>query len=62
MTTKPELKGNWDEQKIKLKQKYLYLTDSDLAFEPGKKDKMLADLQVKLGKTRGDLYQLIEAL
>ncbi len=28
-----ELKGKWDEQKGKLKQKYAILTDDDLMFE-----------------------------
>lgn len=30
-----ELKGNWDEQKGKLKQKFAILTDNDLMFEVG---------------------------
>ena len=57
-----ELKGNWEEQKIKLKQKYTMLTDSDLVFEAGKKEAMLEKIQIKLGKTRGDLYSMIESL
>ena len=35
-----ELKGNWNEQKGKLKQKFAILTDNDLMFEEGKKDEM----------------------
>jgi uncharacterized protein YjbJ (UPF0337 family) len=57
-----ELKGNWNEQKGKLKQKFAQLTDSDLMFEEGKKDEMLGKLQIKLGKTKEDLHKLIEAL
>ena len=36
-----ELKGNWLQQKGKLKQKFAVLTDSDLLYEQGKKEEML---------------------
>ncbi|PZX92055.1 general stress protein CsbD [Flavobacterium aquariorum] len=57
-----ELKGNWDEQKGKLKQKFAALTDNDLLFVEGKKDEMLGKLQVKLGKTKEELHKIIQAL
>ena len=47
-----ELKGNWNEQKGKLKQQFATLTDDDLTFKEGKKDEMLGRLQKKLGKTK----------
>jgi len=50
-----EMKGNWNEQKGKLKQKFANLTDDDLLFEEGKKDEMLGRLQIKLGKTKEEL-------
>lgn len=56
------LKGNWDEQKGKLKQKFAALTDNDLLFAEGKKDEMFGKLQIKLGKTKEDLYRIIEGL
>jgi len=56
------IKGNWNEQKGKLKQKFATLTDNDLMFEEGKKDEMLGRLQVKLGKTKEELHKLISAL
>ena len=62
MTVKTELKGNWNEQKAKLKKKFSILTDNDLKYENGKKDEMLAKLQVKLGKTQEELKKIIEAL
>ena len=40
MTNTTELKGNWNEQKGKLKHKFAVLTDNDLMFEEGKKDEM----------------------
>ena len=57
-----ELKGKWNEQKGKLKQKFASLTDNDLMFEEGKKDETLGNLQVKLGKTKYELGKIIEAL
>ncbi len=56
---KTELKGNWNEQKGKLMQKFAILTDNDLMFAKGKKEEMLGKLQVKLGKTKEELYKII---
>jgi uncharacterized protein YjbJ (UPF0337 family) len=57
-----ELKGNWDEQKGKLKQKFAKLTDNDLLFVEGKKDEMLGKLQIKLGKSKEELHEIIQGL
>ncbi len=57
-----ELKGNWNEQKGKLKQQFAVLTDNDLMFEEGKKDEMFGRLQIKLGKTKEELHKLIQGL
>jgi len=56
------IKGNWNEQKGKLKQKFAELTDNDLMFAEGKKDEMMGRLQVKLGKSKEELHKLIAAL
>ena len=57
-----ELKGNWNEQTGKLKQKFATLTDDDLTFAEGKKEEMLGKLQIKLGKTKEELHNIISAL
>ncbi len=57
-----ELKGNWHEQKGKLKQQFATLTDDDLTFEEGKKEEMMGRLQKKLGKTKDELHKLISGL
>ncbi|TMI89099.1 MAG: CsbD family protein [Bacteroidetes bacterium] len=62
MTNIIELKGNWNEQKRKLKQKFATLTDNDLLFLDGKKDEMLGKLQAKLGKTKEELHKIIGSL
>ena len=62
MATKLELKGNWNELKGKLKQKYGQLTDDDLAFSEGKEDELFGRLQQKLGKTKEAIRDEIEKL
>jgi uncharacterized protein YjbJ (UPF0337 family) len=57
-----EVKGNWDEQKGKLKQKFAILTDNDLMFGVGKKEEMLGKIQIKLGKTKEELLKIIASL
>jgi len=57
-----EAKGNWNEQKGKLKQKFAILTDNDLMFAEGKKDEMFGRLQIKLGKTKEEMQKIISAL
>jgi uncharacterized protein YjbJ (UPF0337 family) len=54
-----ELKGNWNETKGKLKQKFAMLTDSDLLLIEGKHDEMVGRLQIKLGKTKEEIHKLI---
>ncbi len=57
-----EVKGTWNEQKGKLKQKFAVLTDNDLLFEEGQREEMLGKLQIKLGKTKEELHNIIAAL
>jgi uncharacterized protein YjbJ (UPF0337 family) len=57
-----ELKGNWNEQKSKLKQKFAMLTDNDLMYMEGKKEEMMAKLQIKLGKTKEELRCILAGL
>ena len=54
-----ELKGNWNEQKGRLKQKFGSLTENDLVFEEGKEEEMFGKLQIKLGKTKEEFHKII---
>ena len=54
--------GNWNVQKRKLKQQFPVLTDRDLMYWDGKKDKMLEKLQVKLGKSRNELNAIVAGI
>jgi uncharacterized protein YjbJ (UPF0337 family) len=57
-----EVRGNWNEQKGKLKMKFAVLTDNDLMFKEGQKEEMIGRLQVTLGKTKEELQKIIGAL
>lgn len=61
MTTKETSGGSWNEQKTRLKKEFPVLTEKDLFFEIGRKNEMLAKLQIKLGKTKEELQRIIEA-
>ena len=52
---KLQMKGNWNEAKGKLKQKYAQLTDHDLMFGEGKEDELLGRLQKRLGRTKDEV-------
>ena len=57
-----EIKGNWNEKKGKLKQKFAMLTDNDLMLLDGKHDEMYGRLQIKLGKTKEEIMKIIAEL
>ncbi|MBF7090188.1 CsbD family protein [Flavobacterium sp. ALJ2] len=57
-----EIKGNWNELKGKLKQKYATLTDDDLMFAEGKEDEVIGRLQQKLGKSKEEVHKIISDL
>ncbi|MFV5688174.1 MULTISPECIES: CsbD family protein [unclassified Flavobacterium] len=60
MPNSKEIKGNWNELKGKLKQKFAELTDDDVLFEEGKEDETWGKLQQKLGKTEKEIRSLFE--
>jgi uncharacterized protein YjbJ (UPF0337 family) len=60
-TAKTPAKMTWVEQKINLKKQFPVLTDSDMLFEEGKKEEMLAKIQIKIGKTKEELQKIIAA-
>jgi len=57
-----KLKGNWNELKGKMKQMYGDLNDDDLKYEEGKDDEFIGRLQQKLGKTKDEIINWIQAL
>ena len=57
-----KIKGNWNETKGKLKQKYGELSDDDLAFEEGKEDELVGRLQKKTGKSKDEVRRMISEI
>lgn len=43
---------NWDRLKIKLRRKYIHLSEEDLAFEAGQEEKLISHLQERLKRKR----------
>ncbi len=57
-----KIKGNWNELKGKLKQKYGQLTDDDVVYEKGKEDELYGRLQKRLGKSREEVDRILNDL
>ncbi|HLO58976.1 MAG TPA: CsbD family protein [Bacteroidales bacterium] len=55
-------KGNWNEIKGRLKQKYANLTEDDLLYVEGKEDELMGRLQKKLGKSDRELRDILGKL
>jgi uncharacterized protein YjbJ (UPF0337 family) len=61
-STSLKIKGNWNEVKGKIKQKYAHLTDDDLLYEEGKEDELYGRIQKKTGQTKEDVKSWIDKL
>jgi uncharacterized protein YjbJ (UPF0337 family) len=57
--TEQQIKGDWNQIKGKLKQKYADLTDDDLLYVEGKEEELYGRLQKRLGKTREEIRDLL---
>ncbi|MEM9990706.1 MAG: CsbD family protein [Bacteroidota bacterium] len=57
-----KIKGNWNQVKGQLKQKYGQLTDNDLAYQEGKEDELLGRIQEKTGETKDSIKSWIDSL
>jgi len=60
--TKLEIKGQWNEVKGSLKQKWAQLTDDDLLFEEGKEEELLGRIQQRTGETKDAVREFIARL
>ncbi|MCW3784891.1 CsbD family protein [Plebeiibacterium sediminum] len=59
---KLEIKGNWNELKGKLKEKYGEFTEDELTYTEGIEDQILGRLQKRTGKARSELIKEIQNL
>ena len=55
-------KGDWDQVKGRLKQKYGQLTDDDLVYTEGKVDELIGRLEKKLGVAKDKITRLISEI
>ena len=62
MNNSCEDKISWNEQKDRLKQKFVVLTDNDLMFDDSKNEEMLNKLETKLGITKEVLRRMFSTL
>ncbi len=51
--------GRWQVQKGRLWQKFAMLTKNDSLYHKGKKEEMMGRMQQKLGKTRGQINEIL---
>ncbi len=56
------IKGNWNELKGRIKQKWGDLTDDDLTYEEGKDDELIGKIQKKTGRTQEEIIDYINSL
>jgi uncharacterized protein YjbJ (UPF0337 family) len=56
------IKGNWNEFKGKIKQKFAELSDDDLLVEEGQMDQLLGKIQKATGKTKDEVKKAIADL
>ena len=56
------IKDRWNEIKQKLKNMFADLSDTDLFYEYGKDDRLIGQIQIKLGKSRDEVINLIRSL
>ena len=57
-----EIKGNLNEERGKLKQKFANLMDDHLMFDDGKNDEIIGKLQINLAKTKSELHKIVSSL
>jgi uncharacterized protein YjbJ (UPF0337 family) len=50
-----EIKGNWNQIKGKIKEKWGDLTDDDLTYEEGKEDQLIGRIQKRTGRARDEI-------
>ncbi|MCD8539104.1 MAG: CsbD family protein [Leadbetterella sp.] len=57
-----KLKGNWNQVKGMLKQRWANLTDDDLLYEEGREDELIGKIQKRTGETKEQINRFIEGL
>jgi uncharacterized protein YjbJ (UPF0337 family) len=56
------IKGNWNQVKGKIKQRWGNLTDDDLSYQEGREDELLGRIQKRTGESREEVIRYINNL
>jgi len=57
-----KIKGNWNQLKGELKQKFSQLSDNDLTYVEGKEDELLGKIQEKTGESKEKIKEFIDSV
>ena len=60
--TTDKIKGNWNQIKGQLKERFGDLTDDDLTYVEGKEEQLLGKIQERTGKTKEEIKSFIDKL
>ncbi|MGR3809398.1 CsbD family protein [Jiulongibacter sp. NS-SX5] len=60
--TKDKIKGNWNQIKGKIQQKWAILNEDDLAYEEGQETELIGVIQEKTGETKDKIKDFIDSL
>lgn len=60
--TEDKIKGNWNQVKGEIQQKWGVLTDNDLSYEEGQENELLGRIQEKTGETKENVKNFIDNL
>ncbi len=60
MKNTTDLKGSWEDVKEKLKEKFASIEESDVQLKDGKSEKLIKKIQVKLGKSKAEIQEIIK--
>ena len=60
--TEDKIRGNWNQLKGKLKEKYGELSDDDLQYTEGKEDQLIGKIQEKTGESKEKVKEVIDSL
>ncbi len=57
-----KIKGNWNQLKGKVQQKWGQLTDDDLTYQEGQENELIGRIQEKTGETKESVKRFIDSL
>lgn len=60
--TMDKIKGNWNQLKGKVQQKWGQLTDDDLTYQEGQENELIGRIQEKTGETKESVKRFIDSL